>query len=286
MGLLFDRTVQVDFGRLGQEGTRVTNLFVEFDIEKTSESNPSKGTVSIFNLNETRRSQLQDENLVVRLFAGYQGIPELIFDADISKAISNRSGNDIVTKIECGDGQSQFANANINKTFDAGIDTKKVLEELASELKVGIGTIKGVIQGKFQNGITLTGSVRDRLDEVTAKMGVEWSIQDRALVVLPQDEPASVSGVLLNQDTGLIGQPAKTEEGIEFVSLLRAAIKPSVAVQIQSRVFNGFVKIRKARYVGNNRTGPFEVRCEGKIIEGAATEINQQLNLSSVGALA
>ncbi len=288
MGLLYIRKTRVSFGLKGQPFTVVTGLFTQFNVEKSSEKTSDRTSIQIYNLNETSRATLQEKNVIVRLDVGYQDNLDELFVGNISKGSSDRQGNAWVTTIEAGDGQDALKNAQVNTTLGPGANTKQVLETLASSLGKGIGTIKGVVSNKlFQNGITLTGDVETRIDEVVDKMGLEWYIQDDKLHVLPPDEPSEDIGILLTPNTGLIGSPVEREESkgggkfLEFTSLLRAQIKPGVSLRIQSRDVDGFFKVRKATYSGDNRKGPFEVVCEAKAIPSRSVLTSQTLNVST-----
>ena len=235
MGLLFQRSIRVSFGLANQPFTVVTGLFMQFDVEKTSEKTPNRVRIQITNLNETSRSTLEQKNVIVRLEAGYQNQLDELFIGNISKGSSERGGHDWVTSIEAGDGEKAFGTAQVNTTLGPGANTKQVLETLAAALGKGIGSIKGVLDTDiFQNGITLTGDVSQRIDEITDKMGLEWSIQDDKLQVLPPDVPSEELGIILTPETGLIGSPVRREEAkkggkfLEFNALLRAQIKPGV----------------------------------------------------------
>lgn len=289
MGVLYKRITRVSFGIPGQTFTVVTGLFTQFEVEKTSEKTPNKISIKITNLNETSRATLEEKNVIVRLDAGYQGQPDELFTGNLSKGSSERSGHDWITTLEAGDGRKAFKEAQVNKTLGPGANSKQVLEVLAAALGKGIGAIKGVLDTNiYQNGITLTGDVETRLDEVTDKMGLEWSIQDDKLQILPPDVPSEELGILLTPNTGLIGTPVEREESktggkfIEFTALLRAQIKPGVSLQIQSRDVDGVFKIRKGIYSGDNRKGPFEVRCEAKEIPTGALQSSQLLNIGSI----
>ena len=288
MGLLFNRSVRVAFGLPDEPFTLVRGLFIQFEVEKTSEKNANRINIRVYNTNETSRATLEQENVIVKLDAGYAGsineaesIDEL-FIGNITKASSEKTGNEWITTIEAGDGSKKFKESQVNTTLGPGANNKQVIETLAKSLEVGIGTIKGVVEDVFQNGITLTGPVDQRMDEITEKMGLEWSIQDDKLMVLPPNEPSENIGMLISPATGLIGAPINREKGIEFRSLLRGSIKPGVAIQLQSRDFNGIFKIRKAVFSGDNRKGPFEVRCDAILVPSGAVEVSQLLNVGVI----
>lgn len=282
MGLLFNRIVRVTFGRPGTIGTRVSGLFTQFEVEKTSEKNPNTVTIKIHNLNSTSRGVLQEKGLLVRLEAGYNGIPEELFLGNIKKAAVERQKTEYITTIEAGDAVNNLQTKQINISLGPGANTKQALEALTKELGVGLGSIKGLSIKKFQQGITLNGPVHKKLDEIVGKMGLEWSIQDGKMQVLPKNSPSEILGTLLTPQTGLIGSPVKKDDGLEFKALMMPSLKPGVAVQIASEDVNGFFKIRKARYEGDNRKGPFMVTCEAKELASAAVIASDRLNVSGI----
>jgi len=267
MGVLFNRIIKVTFGPPGSFGKETTGLFTQFEVEKTSESGPNRAKITIANLNRDSLSILQEEGAIVRLEVGYDGVAEELFFGNITKSKTEQEAADAFTLIEASDGGKNLETATVNQSFGAGVTTKQVIELLARELNVSLGAIKGVTTEAFQNGITLSGSAKTQMDTITEKLGLEWSIQDRALQILPPEEPSDLFGTLLTPETGLLGSPAKRESGLEFVSLMNTKIKPGVAVLINSRDVDGTFKVRKCTYVGNSDSGPFQVQCEAKEIE-------------------
>lgn len=297
MGLLINRSVRVSFGIAGAPFTVVDKLFIQFEVEKTREKHPNRVTIQINNLNETSRATLENKDVFVSLEAGYlgadrQGKLGQLFIGKITRAISEKQGKEMVTRIEASDGQGT-PSAQINTSLGPGATAKQVIESLARELKVGLGAIKGIGQKVFQNGISLSGNVSDRLDEILDGLELEWSIQDNNLQIVPIDEPTETLATLLTPQSGLLGTVMKREEGkagklnIEFRALLRTEIKPLVALEIRSRNITGVFKISKAIYVGDSRKGPFEVRCQATEIPTVAPiSINTPLNIPAIGSIA
>lgn len=284
--LLFDRKVKVTYGKPGGEAIAVEKLLMQFNIEKSLEAEPNKGIINIYNLNLTSRGFLQQKDLSVVLEAGYGTIVGQLAAGKISHSFTEKQGKDAVTRIEFEDGGERYLKSRISKTLAAGVTNKQVMEAIASSLQVGVGTIKGIDEGSFQHGMALFGNSKDLMDDITGRMGLEWSIQDEKLQVLPPNTPSDVLGILLTTDTGLIGSPTEREDSknggkfIEFDALLRPEIKPGVAVQIASKRVDGTFKIRRAKYQGDSRTGPFKVTCEAVEIETAAIETSDTLNLT------
>lgn len=301
--LLFRRNVRVSFGRSGQEGKSVEGLFVQFEVDKTTETNPNRAKIIIHNLNEDSRSQLQEnKDFVIRLEAGYDGVYEDLFIGNDPRITHERQGRERITTIEIGDGQTQFKESRVNVTLGPGTTTKQAIEAVATEMKLGIGVVKGLVTDVFQNGITLSGAARDKLTNLVTKVpGLEWNIQDEKINILPQDQPSQLSGIVLNYKTGLLNEPVKKskkkKEGvqdveatgltpIEFQSLMRPSIKPGVAVKIESNQINGFFKVRRAKFEGDSRKGPFMVTCEAIELPANVIETSEILNVATIGSIA
>ncbi|MEE8299291.1 MAG: hypothetical protein V3R67_07925 [Thermodesulfobacteriota bacterium] len=285
MGLLFDRKIQVSFGKAGDLGTRVKNLFIQFDIKKNSEPSPNKGTITIYNLNEVSRAALQSKDMAALLEIGYESfdLVEELASGKIHKAVSMQQGKDWITIIDFGDGLKNLSEASINVSFAPGATGKQVLSSLVKNLGAGVGAIKGLVDVTFQNGLIASGPVKHEIDKIADLMGLEWSIQDGNFQILPRLVPSEKSTILLSPETGLQGSPTQREDAkkggkyLEFVAKPRAIIKPGNAVQILSREIDGFYKIRTARFRGDNRTGPFEMLCEAVEIASGATLPNEKL---------
>lgn len=288
MSLLFDRSVAISFGKPKEVGVLFRDLFIKFKIVMSSEPKPNTGEILIYNLNQTTRSILQKEKkgLVVRLETGYKNILEELYFGDISNVFVSKEGPDIITKLVTGSGRRAYQGGKINQSFAAGTTTKTVVEALVLALDVGIGAIKGVTDESFQHGLTISGPIKDKLNEITKKMGLEWSIQNNSLQILPPDVPSEILGLVINERTGMIGKPVEREQDeklkgktIEFQSLIRTKLQPGVAVKIESKDIDGFFKIRKSTFEGDSRTGPFMVTCECSEINTANNVPNQKLNI-------
>ncbi len=277
MSFLFDRYASLTVGLPGEEGILFDGFRIAWDVEKTSESNPNTCKVKIWNLNETSRSALEQEGAVMILEVGYNSIPEsvggrvikdpiteILFSGDIKKVSTVKNGPDRITTLEGGDGEVALQDTNINKSFGANTPITSVFNQLIDKLGVAKGTVKGIKNESFQNGLALTGLVKDQLDTLTKKQGLEWSIQDNEVQILPKDTSIDGQAIQLTSETGLVGTPIKREDGIEVTALLNPQIRPGRKIEIISRDIDGVFVVKKAKYKGDNRQGQNVVQVEAK----------------------
>ena len=257
MALLWKRNIAITFGPKGGEGIKVVALRASFELEKTSESSANTAKITIYNLNENHRGLLQnEENVLIILEVGYGEELGQLFIGDVTKVSIMKKGPDWVTSIEAGDGDQGLKDATLDKSYKAGVSLKTVVDDAIKSIKstgaIVTGTIKGLKEEISQNGFSVSGLAQSVIDDITKKQGLEWSVQDNELNIIPVDEDTGENAMVLTSTTGLVGSPIRREKGIEFMSLITSVeARPGRAVKIESRDITGFFKLRKVTFVGD-----------------------------------
>lgn len=280
MSDLFDRYASLTVGRPGETGTLFENLRISFQVEKTSESNSNTAKVSIYNLNDNSIGLIEEGNQQAVVQAGYNGrravigaslieqkLIGIIASGDVKNVMTTKNGVDKITTFELGDAENALQENVINKSFPPGVKTQQIVDEVTKVLGVVKGTIKGITDEFFSNGLAVSGKAKDTMDEITDKMGAEWSIQDGELQVYPKDGSTNESAILLTPDTGLLGAPTRKvgkdkKAHVVFTSLLNPRMRPGRKVVIQSFTLSGTFTIRKCSFVGDNEEGQFICKVE------------------------
>lgn len=269
--VLFGRAASIVLRAQGREDRLLDGLRLSFQIEKTDERTPNAAKISVWNLSETSRNYLKDpqgQRTQILLSVGYVGggqgsaVLRTVFFGDVTRASTSKSSGNLITEIECGDGQRAFNQAKINESFAPGVKVKRIFENLASKLGVGLGEIAELDESQYVNGYSSSGLVRDELDVITNKLGKTWSIQNGNLQVLPIGQANSQSVVVLSPDSGLIGTPNQKDDGIEFMSLLQPELVPGRRVQIESKYIQGTFRVTRVSMQGDTRNGPWFSKCE------------------------
>lgn len=248
-------------------------LRTQFQIEKTSESNPNQARISVYNLSADSRAFVQEAGQTIILEVGYapQGQPPvtgIIFQGDVPPGgvRSERKGSDWVTTFEVGDGQKKLQEVKFDRTYDAGASLSKVLGDVAGSLGLAVNSIKGVKDRTIRNGVTLSGGVKDILDQITSEAGTEWSIQDNEVQILGKFQTTDEDALLISPQSGLIQSPIRRAEDIELTSLLIPQIRPGRLLEIQSRDVNGFYRVRKVTFNGDTFEGEWNAKVECVVV--------------------
>lgn len=269
MSYLYLRDVSFRLGIPGQPGRDLSELRTSFKIEKTSDSKPNQAQITIYNLNKDNRAFVEQEGLFAILEVGYRfekdgrkPLREVIFQGDVGAGSNELSGSDWLTSFEVGDGQVALQNAKFNKTFSKGLSLSSAIDEVAKSLGKPISVVKGVADKVFKSDLTLSGGAKEILDRLTEDSGLEWSIQDGEVIILPPNESDGQGSVLLSRDSGMIGSPIGREKGIEVTSTLNPKIRPGKAIRIESKYLEGNYRVRKVTHQGDSFEGPWTTRVE------------------------
>lgn len=253
---LWDRCVLVEVGPAGGTARAWSDLRVTFSVKRTLERKPNEAQVSISNLSRDSSAWCRTKGHVLRLSAGYGGVPEQLFIGGIDRAERTETPPDSETKIEAADGGREFRDGRIAKSYAGQVMLSTVLQDLATAMGLGLGFVGTFADVAVTQGLALTGPARDQLDRVCRSLGMTWSIQDGAIqVVLPSGatpEPA----VLLTPDTGLIGSPTpvadkKAKGKIDLICLLQPSLRPGRRFQLESRDFKGIYKAEDVEHKGD-----------------------------------
>lgn len=271
-------------------GFEIIDLRINFKIEKSLVGYPNLGNIKIYNLSESSRNNIETEGLQIQLYTGYEdnSVP-LLFSGDIINVVHIKTGPDWISEIFAADGVNILSTATINKTLPAGVDTGQIYDELVGQMQ---GISKGVTEG-LQNCLSgkrsllrelqLSGNIKDWLDKIATDCGFEYSVNDGVIETTPTGFPLSdVPPVVINQGSGMIGSPERTEVGINVSHLLLPELKLARTIKVESisekiNVGNlffrkippirnkGIYRIDKLIHIGDTHDNPWATQINARV---------------------
>ena len=295
LGQLFKRHAWLTLGKSSSNiAFEFSGLRVSFDIEKTSDSSSNKAKISAYNLSEKSRFYLDKvKQAFVILEVGYgerdtiiqdkktgllktvsEPARDILFCGNITKSISQKQGPDWITIIESGDGDIAINETVVNKSYGPKTSFKTIVQDIINQMKdtgkVVSGAIKSIKEDIAQNGMSITGPAVKVLDDLLEKQGLQMSIQNNEIQIIPKGGKTLASAILLTPSCVLIGVPIKREggTGIEFQALIQTTkLNPGQQVKIESwnSQINGFFNIVKSNYQGDTHDNPWYIKCEATI---------------------
>lgn len=253
-------------------------LRIRFDINKNlfgASANHSK--IEIFNLSVLSRQNIKKQYLV-QLIAGYSNVlggdsmAEILFTGNVFYAKSVRSQADIITELECLDGGSAIAMSRINKSY-SNTPLINILSDIAKAMAVVTPYQPAAVMAGISLGIpnptlpsfVADGPCRDVLNTLLDSQGLQWSVQNGVLNIVPKTGYNGNTAILVSSQTGMIGVPSLNNQYTVFTSLLNPKLVPGALISLVSTsnpALNGYFKIQNAHYEGDSHGDKWQVTCE------------------------
>lgn len=211
-------------------------LRIRFDVHQRDSSTPHHANIYITNLSRQTAQAIRKEYKSVTLEAGYEGSSGVIFKGEIVQVrILRESVTDGIVHILATSAQRARNFATVNKALASGHTFRDRVDVAAKALKefgVEIGHIDDLGSKKFPRGFACFGNAKDLLREVCFATGSSWHITNGKLNVVKNGSTLPGSTIVLNSNTGMIGFPEQTLDGVVVRCLLNYRILPTQKLQI------------------------------------------------------
>mgnify|MGYP000005631685 CR=1 FL=1 len=278
MPLQYKRKYELIIG--ADSGIKLSDLRVKFEVTKDLTGYPNLAKIQIFNLSKSTQQRIKKEFDKVIFNAGYESNVRLLFKGQIRNVTHLKQGVDTITTIFAHDGAKDFDTAKVNISFKEGTKVKQIVEHVIGTFKE---TTHGIIEGldglgdRLQ-GVTLSGSSKDVMDQLAEENNFEWNITDEAINVIPKNETIDKT-FLITSATGMLGSPTLTEIGADVTMLLNPELIPNGKLKVESITQNislgdlqfrdinktigeGLYKIQKITHTGDTHDN----QCDSSVV--------------------
>lgn len=271
------------------DGWRIDNLQLRFEVSKGTNEKETKNSASveIYNLAPEHIKTLETPYLIADLSVGYHGIDgsvdnlQRMFVGEVVRVTTRKSGPDVVTQLELGEGYLELNHTVLSKLVSPGKTVKDVFEEIRTSIpNLSRGVYAGVnINNRIISGYPLMGEPRRLLDKLAASYRVDYRIDDAVLYVNDSDgaiNNADDTALLVSQESGLIDIPYVVQSGkkrskddpeaknsVQWKMLLNPDITPGEIIKLEYLDFTGWYKVDSVRHSGDFMGGTWhtEVKC-------------------------
>jgi len=287
---LWNRSARLTFGILGEEvieGVVIDSAFatsgysipqIEFDISKSIKTK-NKAAIIVYNLGRSNReiiSKAKKNELFCELSVGYENDNFTVFKGNVQLAHNEWTGKEWKSSFKVVDGLNIKKKNLFNKSYAPKTDIKKMLKDALSNLEDDVkGVFTDIKTEVTENGITLSGAVPmvlDKLMNLVPDQNLEMTVQDNTIYIKPVTSLIAANSIpVIAYDTGTIGYPVKTEEGVKFKALLRKGLSPGRGVRIATIAgeLDGVYSIQKTKFKGKIRSkNEWYAECEAKALKG------------------
>jgi hypothetical protein len=221
----------------------VSLLKCEFQTKATTETAVQIGTLVVYNMSAASEKEVIEEGFQISVFGGYEeGQYGEVFTGDIVQVFRNReNGTDYRLEIVALRGmQSLFMN-HVRSTIAAGSTPRDVVNVVAGQAdkKIEVGDVsKELPEQTLPRGKVLFGTPAKYLrDLCTWNDAAYWEGEDGKLTVETVEQEIPEDRVLvLTPNTGLVGTPVYTDQGIQIKMLLDARVKLRSMIKIDNEI--------------------------------------------------
>lgn len=223
-------------------GIDLSALHFKFHITAADFESPNAAAIRIYNLSDETIKRITGRNPVeytrVVLQAGYeQAAFGVIFDGVIKQFRRGReNATDSYLDILAAENDLAYNFGLCNTTLAAGSTPEQRLKVAADGLGLPLGYVSPMAAtgGTLPRGKVMFGMPRALMRCEAATRGASWSIQNGRVQVIALDGYKPGEAVLLNSQTGLVGIPEQTDQGVKVRCLLNPRIKVGGLVNINN----------------------------------------------------
>jgi hypothetical protein len=218
----------------------LSELRIRFSVKQSTAETPNAANIRVYNVSDATAIQVKSQYKQVILQAGYEGNYGVIFKGNIKQVIIGReTGTDTFIDIIAGDGDLAYNYAIVNTSLVAGSAQQDVVNACAGSmaaLGVTIGANSQVpTTQKLPRGKALFGNARNYLRDTAQTTQNGWSIQNGQIVFVPNKSYLPGTAVVINSQTGMIGTPQQTNEGVNVKCFINPKIRISGRVQLDNK---------------------------------------------------
>lgn len=202
---------------------------------------PNHLAIRIFNLSSDTANTIISKQDRILVEAGYRDGPfGRIFQGQFYYSRQGRDNpTDTYLDLFAQDGDSAAQLAFLNETLGAGHSTdelRKAINRSMNPYGITPGHQAATPADRSPRGKVLYGSTRDYAHEFARTYRQEWFISSEQLQFLPYNEalPGEQQVVALTGQTGLVGLPCITPQGIELKCLLNPSLRAGGIVQLDN----------------------------------------------------
>lgn len=217
-------------------------LAMECQIEKPGLPDKNSARISIYNMLPDDMRQmttlafhpLKTQKNLVAVYAGDDSGLDLCFAGEITTAFADYSmAPTIKMDIEAAAGSYPALKASPPVSVAGTTTAEQLISQFAAEIGYSFEN-KGVTSS-VKNAV-FNGSPIEKAKTVADQVGAELLIDDNRMVLMPFDKGRSGNAVLLSADTGMLGYPTFTNDGIVVRCIYNPDLELGGLVEVKSIV--------------------------------------------------
>lgn len=274
----WERQYRLSVGQAGAEGFQLGEgerpLHIAFSVERADTKSANTANLSIWNLNKEHLAELNKNDCIVALRAGYGKSMPLIFTGVVTYTRTKKDGNDMLTEIELVDNRIELRDTYVSVSYADTVSCKTLIQDTAEQMGIAVSISYNAEFKDIPNGFSYVGNASEILTKACDTSGLVWDIQNGVLQVKKPNDTMSREVYKLSAETGLIGMPQRVQiseqdatyqYGWDVNFLMNAAITIDDYVYLDSKYVTGYFRVYSLSIDGDNCEGSWT--CTARLLE-------------------
>lgn len=223
-------------------GLDLSDLHFTFKVKQDDNEQPNNADIRIYNLSEQTIAKIRGEFDSVILQAGYENSAfGVIFKGNIKQYRRGKeNATDTYFDILAADSDAGYNFGVVNATLGAGSTDKTVANTAVKAMGLQLTTPLTLNLSGRENirPKVMFGMARTFLRQVARTRYASWSLQNGAAQFVALDSYTPNEVVVLTSQTGMVGIPELTDEGVKVVCLLNPKLVVGGLIQINNKSLN------------------------------------------------
>lgn len=212
---------------------------VKFQTKRAEVQTPASAIIRIYNVAPETIKKIQKEFTRVELQAGYEGNFGLIFSGMMRQKREGReNATDTFLEIVAADGDNAYNYAVINKSIAAGATKRDALDaclEAFAPYDISVGHIPVLDEGtQMPRGQVFFGMAHNTMRQVAQSSNCSWQFNNGRLDMIQIAQPIAGEAIVITANTGMIGAPQQTIDGIELKCLINPMLKFGAQIKLDN----------------------------------------------------
>lgn len=243
------------FAESGTDTVTIEGLRMNVRISNSGAAADNRAQIKVYGIPPSLMNQLSTLGLVFNLvplnqltiMAGDDNAGmSTVFTGTVWAAYGDYSSQpNVPFHFECLAGAAAAAIAIPVSSFTGPTDVATIMSGLARQM--GLGFENNGVSVKLSSPY-LSGSAKSQVQKCAEWAGIEWTIDDQKLAIWPKGGNRNTPNMpTISPDTGMIGYPAFTQQGI----MVRTAFNPQISfgslIKIESSLLRGIAAAQDPR---------------------------------------
>ena len=195
-----------------------------FAIRLGGDASTQPSTIRVYNLAMATASNIVEKDTPVRLQAGYADTPlGLLYEGQVRRGDTERHGLDRITTVALGSMDGEKATL-FNRSYSK-IALPVLIRDIVGTMGLTAHPSISIVPAETLAEWAYVGRCRDALDALLTPRGIRWYNQGGMVLFGNNGGTPGAGSFALSQASGLIGSPARTEDGMKALMVLNADIE-------------------------------------------------------------